>query len=536
MTPVATQKPEIDLVSEGWAEYWENPVRFVGDFFGVTPEPYQADILDAVAEFPSVAVRSGHGVGKTAIASWAAPWFLVTRPMSRVMTTAPTFQKQVRDLLWAEIHKWIRRSPLASELNRSKVRLSIPGFDEEWFAVGVAASSPENMEGPHADYLFYVIDEAKGVPDDIFEGIAGTQTTEAKQLLISTPGAQLGHFHRVFTKLRTTWKTFHVPSVGRWGAPRSGDGDGATASVAESAVADTAKDSIPRKAIGWNEPDAPPISARIRPGWVADRIEDWGVDSPVFQARVLGEFPDEDEDTLIGLSFIEAAEGREVIEGARLIRRTVGVDVARYGRDFTVYTVADFFETPDTEGDATRVFSSLRAMKRQAKKGVVEVASEAKRIFEEHGADVIAVDDTGVGGGVTDVLEADGIETLPVTFGAGAADRDHFLNLKAELFWNLRNAFRAGDVSLARKGGGVSAKDRDTLTAQLSGLKYQMMPKGPIRILDPDDPAIRKRSVARGPAKSPDHAHSFGLAWWAGAKAGTGRIRPGARRPNRSGR
>ena len=260
MTPVATQKPEIDLVSEGWAEYWENPVRFVGDFFGVTPEPYQADILDAVAEFPSVAVRSGHGVGKTAIASWAAPWFLVTRPMSRVMTTAPTFQKQVRDLLWAEIHKWIRRSPLASELNRSKVRLSIPGFDEEWFAVGVAASSPENMEGPHADYLFYVIDEAKGVPDDIFEGIAGTQTTEAKQLLISTPGAQLGHFHRVFTKLRTTWKTFHVPSVGRWGAPRSGDGDGTTASVAESAVADTAKDSIPRKAIGWNEPDAPPIS------------------------------------------------------------------------------------------------------------------------------------------------------------------------------------------------------------------------------------------------------------------------------------
>ena len=47
----------------------DHPVHFVREVLGVEPAPYQADVLDALAEFPRVAVRSGHGVGKTATAA-----------------------------------------------------------------------------------------------------------------------------------------------------------------------------------------------------------------------------------------------------------------------------------------------------------------------------------------------------------------------------------------------------------------------------------------------------------------------------------
>ena len=153
--------------------FWDHPVHFIQNILGAEPEPYQADVLDALAESPRVAVRSGHGVGKTAVAAWAVTWFLVTRPLSKVPTTAPTFEKQVRDILWAEIHRWVRESVLARELSLSQTRMAVKGFEEEWFAVGMSAERPENLEGFHAPHLLYVVDEAKGVSDSIFDGIQG---------------------------------------------------------------------------------------------------------------------------------------------------------------------------------------------------------------------------------------------------------------------------------------------------------------------------------------------------------------------------
>ncbi len=108
---------------QGFAFYFDHPVAFVEDFLKAKPEPYQADILEAIAEYPSVAVRSGHGPGKTATGAWADLWFLATRPMSKVPTTAPTFEKQVRDVFWAEIHRWVRGPPL---------KIRSPSHRPEW--------------------------------------------------------------------------------------------------------------------------------------------------------------------------------------------------------------------------------------------------------------------------------------------------------------------------------------------------------------------------------------------------------------------
>ena len=84
---------------------------------GEQPWERQAEILLAVRDSNRVAVRSGHGVGKTWTAARAVIWFLYSHPHSIVLTTAPT-HRQVRSILWAEIRRQVRASrvPLGGRL------------------------------------------------------------------------------------------------------------------------------------------------------------------------------------------------------------------------------------------------------------------------------------------------------------------------------------------------------------------------------------------------------------------------------------
>ena len=64
--------------------------------------------------------------------------------------------------------------------------------------------------------------------------------------------------------------------------------------------------------------------------WVDDAKVNWGEDSPMYQIRVLGDFPSESEDTLISLKIIENAvvgKGR----GSRLAGRRAGGNGRRRG-------------------------------------------------------------------------------------------------------------------------------------------------------------------------------------------------------------
>ena len=61
-----------------------DPVLFVRSIIGVEPEQWQCDALYAVRDNDRVAIRSGHGIGKTAFLSWLILWWLLTRTPSRV--------------------------------------------------------------------------------------------------------------------------------------------------------------------------------------------------------------------------------------------------------------------------------------------------------------------------------------------------------------------------------------------------------------------------------------------------------------------
>ena len=228
--------------------YYSNyPVEFVEDIIGAKPDAAQAKILQSVADNQMTSVRSGHGVGKSTVEAWAVIWFMLTRPFPKIPCTAPT-QHQLFDILWAEISKWLRHSQgLSSALIWTKEKLYLKDHPEEWFAVGRTASTADALQGFHAEHLLYIIDEAPGVSDKIFEPVLGSLSTpNAKLLMCGNPSQLSGFFYDSHHKNRANYQTFHI--------------DGRS-------------------------------SSRVSPEFVQAIIQMYGEDSDVFRVRVAGEFP-----------------------------------------------------------------------------------------------------------------------------------------------------------------------------------------------------------------------------------------------------
>src|SRR5690606_25039679 len=165
-------------------------------------------------------------------------------------------------------------------------------------------------------------------------------------------------------------------------------------------------------------------SPRVAKAWVQEMADKWGEDSDVYRVRVRGEFPLGEADTFIPLDLVEGAVFRDVpAEGAVQI----GVDVARYGDSETAIVVrwggrVLWLEAHRKRGVPT-VIGLVLAAARQARK-----ITGAARI-------TVAVDDSGVGGGVTDGLREEAraarwLRVLPANFG-GPGDGQHYANAAA---------------------------------------------------------------------------------------------------------
>lgn len=286
------------LSDEAVLYYAEHPVDFTEDIIHAKPDANQRAIMNSVARNQMTSVRSGHGIGKTAVESWLVIWFLATRPFPKVPCTAPT-QHQLWDILWAEIAKWLRSDPsLARDLIWTREKVYMRGYPEEWFAVARTASKPDALQGFHADHILYVIDEASGVDDKVFEPILGAMSTKGARLLMcGNPTRITGFFYDSHHKSRPLYNAMHV--------------DGRD-------------------------------SSRVDQEFIDRIIDMFGEDSDVFRVRVAGEFPKALPDSFIPMEWAERASEGEAPKIDRVLRVDIGTDVARYGDDSSVVcTVLD---------------------------------------------------------------------------------------------------------------------------------------------------------------------------------------------------
>ena len=174
-TSLRKEVTALDLQQTDYAVYRDDPVGFVRDVLGIESatrrsdgSPYQFEILEDLASHPRVAVRSGHGVGKSAVDAWAALWWLVTRPLSRVLIVAPTFHRQVRAILFSEIRKWVRGADLPVRVLSG--RATVEGHGEEWAILGLPATDPDRIEGFHSEGgVLLILDETKGIDQQVYD-------------------------------------------------------------------------------------------------------------------------------------------------------------------------------------------------------------------------------------------------------------------------------------------------------------------------------------------------------------------------------
>ena len=139
----------------------------------------------------------------------------------------------------------------------------------------------------------------------------------------------------------------------------------------------------------------------------------------------------------------------------------IGCDVARFGDDRTVIYMRKGLKIVDSR--------TLR------KADTVEVAQEIMTMAGDK-KPRINIDDTGVGGGVTDHLMHKGYNVNPVNFGSNAIDNDKFANTISEMWFHFKDIIDT-----------VQLPDDTTLMEELTDRYYSFDTKERKKIESKDD-------------------------------------------------
>lgn len=147
-----------------------------------------------------IRVESGHSVGKTKVSSGIVQHFFDCFPHSITYCFAPT-HAQVNDLLFKEIRASRgRNKELPGRVFSTPDLKREEAENRDWFVKGKAVSgqSTEAIHGQHNDYILFLIDEAEGVPDFVYEAIRSMSAGAISiVLMLANPRTSTSYFHRL---------------------------------------------------------------------------------------------------------------------------------------------------------------------------------------------------------------------------------------------------------------------------------------------------------------------------------------------------
>lgn len=459
--PTATQRPPAPIevtpallrkVSE---RIRNDMVWGVQHLFQTQLYPKTREIIEAVQNNDQVAVASCHASGKSFIVARIALAFLLAYPgKSKVITTAPT-DRQVKDILWSEIKDAYAQCilPLGGELLQQELKLT-----HSWFAKGFTARPGDLVafQGYHAENLLIIGDEASGIEPSVWSAINTLQSGgNVKLLMIGNPTHPDGPFFDCFKRFTDSWYTIHISAFD-------------TPNVVMGPDPKTGRERIP---------------GLISRKYVKQMLRDYGEDSPLFQVRCLGQFPTETDNTLIYVGWVDRARDQPPPFDPLNDDMHAGLDVAYTGTDESALAIRI----------GTRLVKLTAWQGMDPMQTVARVRKELDPFVGSKRLQSIRVDEIGIGAGVAARLSELGYPVIRVN-GANSARLDpDKINLRAEMWWNLRDTFRNGLI-----GGQI-----DPLTEhQLTSIKYEITSHNKIKIESKPDYKKRMRM-------SPDRAESI---------------------------
>lgn len=425
-----------------------------------TPTAQQAEVLAAIRDgHEQVAVRSGQGIGKTALANVAGLWRCLRAPGALVVVTAPSM-RQVQDVFMMEMRRIVQKAhPVIREIVSFTARKVFigkkSGRDEDsdkehWGILAVTATDPVNAQGYHQDQLTFIVDEASGVERPFIEQIQGTLSQAGGDrllLLQGNPNTVDSVHYDAFHRYRAAWSC-HV----------------------------------------FNAEESPMVSREH-----CRKLElQWGRDSNAYRVRVLGQFPNKDPNAVMSIEDLEACTKVDPLWAARGKPgfKQFGLDFARFGDDESVMA--------RVSGNA---LLSLKFYAKQEPSVVVKEAFlEQKRMdWKDRDCNYVA-DADGMGQGVLEILSNAGKNFLEFHTNGVPKDRKTFANKMTEAWFELAAKVRNREVYLPND---------PELLEQLGNRLYLVRRTDGALILESKDD-YKKRTL-RG---SPDRADAVVMAFY----------------------
>ena len=231
---------------------------------------------------------------------------------------------------------------------------------------------------------------------------------------------------------------------------------------------------------------------------------------------MLGEFPDQAEDTLISLSDIEAA-------AKRLAETQTSLPVENITEDSAENTAEDA-AAPNTESprsteeiefeevvlavDVARFGSDRSVILRRQGNRVMEIrtfrdmdtmqlAGWVAAAIRETNPQRVCIYEIGVGAGVVDRLKEQGHPVRGINVARRAQQDRIFTNVRAEGYWRLKELFASGQIAIPND---------HQLMGELAASRYSFDSQG--RVMMESKEAMRQRGLP-----SPDKADALMLAF-----------------------
>lgn len=454
------------------------PEVFFKDVLGWKPWEKQIEILHSLRDYRETFVQSCNAAGKTWLAAGIVIWWVITRP-GKVITTAPTW-RQVKDVLWAKIGSQAAKAPVLG-LKPMQTELKIA---KDWFASGLSTRQPEKFAGYHGNVLI-VVDEASGVESEgLWEAMDGNLTDyrHDRMLAIGNPTDPTGEFARrcrnPIKGMRNTIKisAYDVPNV------------------------KNRNHEIPHL---------------ITHEFVEQKKMEWGETSPMFQVRILGEFPRTGGESLFPMPWLERAfnyDTSEIIdirEGTEMVfsqqpdlsegTSAIGFDVAAQGADknalchrtgFKVQKVAAWYAQ-----DTTELIEG---------KTMYGAPTNQPSLFgwvDQFAVDMIYIDALGPGKPIYDNARKFKLQNpkyrhlriRPFKASNSPIREEMFANAKAEAYWHFRTLLEKNQIDMSVIQGDM----RDAIEKQANAIRWKLNAKGQIQIED-------KRTMRAREGFSPD--------------------------------
>jgi phage terminase large subunit len=396
---------------------------FAWHLCGLRPYPAQEAVLaDLSQPYAEVAACCANGVGKTTML--AAPttlWHAMTFKNSVTITTSGVF-RQVKEQMWPQIHNLARQFKGLVDIELNNTDFRIPATNSR--VVGFSTDDPGKFEGWHADSLLIILDEAKTIPDPIFEAVERCkQGQPVRVLMLSSPGGTQGQFYEAIKgRQKHMWKRHIIRA-----------------------------DQCPH----------------IRPEFIKRTIEKYGEQHPLVRSMIFAEFMDIGENTLVF--------PRAVVD--RVIANPPQVN----GKERAAF--CDFAAGGDENVFALREGNTLIDVVAWVERNTMAAVGRFLQLFRKHGLEPGQVygDGSGLGIPMCDAIEAAGFNMERVNNGTPAYDDHLYANRGAEMWFSVAVQVEKLDVNL-----GAWAQD-ERLTDQLCTRKSKVDMRGRLALESKDE-------------------------------------------------